>query len=88
MGSKPPSLSHLKTATHQNLNKKISWKLSAQPLKCGKFVTVCGLFSLTYGYYMNQCKKSESELMRIAASGSLTTLACEVAFFPMDALNL
>lgn len=26
--------------------------------------------------------------MRIAAAGSLTILACEVAFFPLDSLNL
>ena len=67
---------------------KKDWRIAAQPLKCGKFVTICGLFSLTYACLVNKCRSSESEIMRIAAAGSLTTLACEVAFFPMDALNL
>ena len=32
--------------------------------------------------------KSENELLRIAGSGSLTFLFSELAFFPMDSINL
>jgi hypothetical protein len=83
IGSKSPSLSHLQSSAHIMIGQKV-----ADPLKCGRFLTICGLFTAAYFYFINKSRYSSNELVRIAASGSLTFLACEAAFFPLDSINL
>jgi len=57
-------------------------------LMCPKFLSICGLFSLSYLLLITKSCKSESEILRVAGAGSLSFLICELAFYPMDALNL
>jgi hypothetical protein len=90
IGARTPTLTHYNSSAHIDINKKIKkeWKIASQPLKSAKFIACCGLFTSAYLYMISKAKKSENELIRIGASGSLTILACEVAFFPLDSLNL
>ena len=52
------------------------------------FLSAIGLFSLFYAGILWKSYHSESELKRIAAAGSLTFILCELAFYPLDVINM
>jgi len=79
--------------SHLNLSKLIECsshknRIAKNNLLQFRFLAACGTFSTLYGLLIHRSQKSENEIVRIAASGSLTFLICEIFFFPMEAINL
>ena len=86
-----PSLKHINS--HLNLAKlincrkvKLNW--TKRHLMQPKFLAALGLYSSIYSVIIYKSYMSNNEILRIAGSGSLTFLICEIFFFPLDALNL
>ena len=79
--------------SHLNLQKliscssaKLGW--AKRHLLQPRFLAAWGGFSLAFSYIIYKSYHSQNETLRIAASGSLTFLICEIFFFPLDAINL
>ena len=53
-----------------------------------RFIAVSGGFTMAYAYGLKLTQNNDSEVIRVAAAGSLTFVFCELAFFPMDSINL
>jgi hypothetical protein len=89
MPGSAPSLSHMNT--HLGVARRdrtIQRSFAAKNLMCPRFLAVCGLFSCAYAALIYKSYYSENHVMRVAGSGSLTFLASELSFFPLDAINL
>lgn len=57
-------------------------------LLCPRFLTICGLFTLSYAMLVRSSYKSQNEIIRLAGAGSLSHLMTEICYFPLDSLNL
>ena len=53
-----------------------------------RFLAVSSGFSIAYFYCLVKSQKHENEVVRVGAAGSLTFIFCELAFFPLDSINL
>jgi hypothetical protein len=44
-------------------------------------------FTATYWFTLSQMRKSDNEIVRMAAAGSLMVNIAEMTFYPMDTIN-
>ena len=84
--SKLRNLSYSRTRTPRRtiLASKMLSVLKSKTFRYYLFLTG---FSSTYLYLLNESKKSDIEVLRIGAAGSLTVLLGESSFYFIDAIN-
>jgi hypothetical protein len=52
-----------------------------------RFGLAFGTFSSSYLYFLSQARKSDNDILRVGAAGSITMLIGESMFYCIDAVN-
>src|SRR5437868_4049820 len=55
--------------------------------KTFRYYTIGSVFTLSYFALLDRARKSDIEMMKVGAAGSLTMLVAESAFYCIDAVN-